>query len=59
METGFEIEFVKSSQNKYHFVSRDFEIVEFNVLIDAVESSKFVTKDKKGALVSKISKGIL
>ena len=55
-EAGLDIKFIKSSQNKCHIVSRDFEIAERNVLIDAVESSKFTTKEKSKLLVEKISK---
>ena len=56
MEAGFDIEFVKSSQNQYHIISRDFDIAELKILIDAVESAKFISKDKSQKLVEKISK---
>lgn len=44
IDAGFDIEFIKSSQNQYHIVSRDFEIAELKVLIDAVVSSKLSAK---------------
>lgn len=53
---GFDIEFVKSSQNQYHIVSRDFDVAELKVLIDAVVSSKFVSKNKSQELAGKLSK---
>lgn len=53
---GCDIEKIKSSQNQYHIVSRDFDIAELKILIDAVESSKFITKDKSRELVSKLSR---
>lgn len=56
MESGLDIEFVKSSQNQYHIVSRDFDVAELKILIDAVESAKFITKRKSQELVEKISK---
>lgn len=43
---GMEIESVRSSTNKYHLVSRSFDLPELKLLIDAVESSKFITKKK-------------
>lgn len=55
MDAGLDIEFVKSSQNQYHIVSRDFDIAELKILIDAVESAKFISKDKSHKLVEKIS----
>lgn len=56
MEAGLDIEFVKSSQNQYHIICRDFDIAELKILIDAVESAKFISKDKSQRLVEKISK---
>ena len=53
---GCDIEFIKSSQNRYHVVSRDFDVAELKVLIDAVESSKFITKEKSLDLASKLSR---
>lgn len=56
MAAGMDIEFVKSSQNQYHVVSRDFDVAELKILIDALESAKFISKDKSQKLVEKISK---
>lgn len=53
---GLDIETVKSTQNKYHLVSREFDIAELKLLIDAVESSKFISAKKSEQLVAKISK---
>lgn len=38
----------------YSLVSRDFEIAELKLLVDAVQSSKFITKSKSAALIKKI-----
>lgn len=56
IDSGFDIEFIKSSQNQYHIISRDFDIAELKVLIDAVISSKFISKAKSQALADKLSK---
>ena len=56
MEAGYDIEFIKSSQNQYHIVSRDFDVAEIKVLIDAVVSSKFINKSKSQDLAEKLSK---
>lgn len=51
---GFDIYTVKSSQNKYYLASRLFDLPELKLLIDAVESSKFITAKKSRELVEKI-----
>lgn len=52
---GIEIEEVKSVQNRYNICSRDFENSELKLLIDAVESAKFITARKSKELVAKLS----
>ena len=52
---GLEIEEVKSVQNRYNICSRDFENSELKLLIDAVESAKFITARKSKELVAKLS----
>lgn len=52
---GIDIEVINSSQNKYYISSRKFEIPELKLLIDAVESSKFITQKKSEVLVSKLT----
>lgn len=56
INAGFDIEFIKSSQNQYHVISRDFDVAELKVLIDAVVSSKFICKSKSQELADKLSK---
>lgn len=46
MDFGIDIILIKSSQNKYYIASRTFEIPELKLLIDAVQSSKFITAKK-------------
>mgnify|MGYP003302825714 FL=1 len=52
---GFEIQEIKSVQNRYNICSRDFENSELKLLIDAVESAKFITAGKSKELVAKLS----
>ncbi len=52
---GMEIEEVKSTQNRYNLYGRRFEVPELKLLIDAVESSKFITAKKSKELVGKLS----
>lgn len=52
---GVEIEEVKSTQNRYNLCGRRFDTPELKLLIDAVESSKFITAKKSKELVEKIS----
>ena len=52
---GLEIEEIKSTQNRYNLFGRRFDTPELKLLIDAVESSKFITAGKSRELVNKIS----
>lgn len=52
---GFEIEEVKSTQNRYSLCARNFDTAELILLIDAVASSKFITQAKSRELVNKLS----
>lgn len=52
---GIEIEEVKSTQNRYNVYGRKFDLPELKLLIDAVESSKFITQAKSKELVGKIA----
>lgn len=51
---GLEIEEVKSTQNRYNLFGRRFDTPELRLLIDAVESSKFITAAKSKELVGKL-----
>jgi predicted DNA-binding transcriptional regulator YafY len=53
-EFGMDIVTIHSTQSKYFVASRKFELPELKLLIDAVESSKFITKKKSDALIEKI-----
>lgn len=53
-EFGIDIVTIHSTQCKYFIGSRLFELPELKLLIDAVESSKFITDKKSDALIRKI-----
>ncbi len=55
VDAGYEIETVRSRQNRYYMTARPFELPELKLLIDAVESSKFITAKKSRALTEKIT----
>ena len=52
---GVDIYTIKSTQNKYYLAERLFDLPELKLLIDAVESSKFITAKKSQELVGKIT----
>lgn len=51
---GIEIYVSKGRQTKYYFSDRQFELAELKLLVDAVESSKFITSKKSDQLVKKL-----
>lgn len=53
-EFGIDIVTIHSTQSKYFVASHKFELPELKLLIDAVESSKFITKKKSETLIEKI-----
>ena len=44
----------KSKTVKYYIASRDFELSELKLLVDAVQSSKFITHKKSNTLIKKL-----
>lgn len=55
-ESGVALETVKGKYSGYHIVQRDFELAELKLLVDAVQSSKFITQKKSFELITKLSK---
>ena len=53
-EFGMDIVVIHSTQSKYFVASRQFELPELKLLIDTVESSRFITAKKSNALIEKI-----
>lgn len=56
MSFGINVVRIESTQNKYYIGIREFETSELKLLIDAVESSKFITESKSKQLVAKLVK---
>lgn len=52
---GADICKIGSSQNMYFIASRDFDLPELKLLMDAVASSKFITEKKSQELMKKLS----
>lgn len=53
---GYDINFKKERPSGYYIGSRDFELAELKLLVDAVQSSKFITEKKSNLLISKLEK---
>lgn len=52
-----EIDVIQEQQGKtftYHVVSRQFELAELKLLVDAIQSSKFITEKKSKQLIKKL-----
>ena len=54
-QAGFSIQAARSTQNLYNYIEREFDIPEIKLLLDAVMSSKFITKVKSEELVRKLT----
>lgn len=53
---GYEIINRREAPSGYYLASRDFELAELKLLVDAVQSSKFITEKKSMLLIKKIEK---
>lgn len=53
-ELGVEIEVEPSTQKRFYLIGRRFDLPELKTLIDAVESARFIPKEKSAALVKKL-----
>ncbi|SHK26830.1 helix-turn-helix transcriptional regulator [Hespellia stercorisuis] len=51
---GMDIEYRKERPAGYYLASHDFELPELKLLVDAVQSSKFITERKSSSLIKKI-----
>ena len=54
-KVGMDVDCIASSQNRYRLLSRRFDNAELKLLIDAVASSKFISKKKSASLADRIS----
>ena len=55
IEFGIDIVHHRGVQNRYYVATRHFEAPELKLLIDAVQSSRFITPKKSKALIGKLS----
>ena len=56
---GIEVEGEQDGKGyHYHVVSRPFELPELKLLVDAIQSSKFITEKKTNALIRKLEKQV-
>lgn len=55
-EYGIDIEQRKGRTGGYYMASRDFELPEIKLLVDAVQSSRFLTQKKSLELIGKLEK---
>lgn len=51
---GLDIEYRKEKPEGYYLASHKFELAELKLLVDAVQSSKFITEKKSTALIHKL-----
>jgi len=54
-EFGLDIETTRSKTTGYYVASRQFELPELKLLVDAVQSSRFITSKKSDELIQKLS----
>ena len=55
IELGIDIVHDRRVQNQYHIATRHFDSPELKLLIDAVQSSRFITSKKSKELIEKLS----
>ena len=55
-EYGLKIEQLRGSTPGYYVDTRDFELAELKLMVDAVQSSKFITEEKSRELIKKLGK---
>ena len=53
-EYGLDIEYRKEHPEGYYLAGREFELAELKLLVDAVQSSKFITEKKSRSLIKKL-----
>lgn len=51
---GFDVCHTKSNTTRYYIGSREFEMPELKLLVDAIQSSKFITRKKSITLIKKL-----
>lgn len=55
IDFGIDIEINHSTQNRFYMYERNFELAELKLLIDAIQSARFITENKSRRLIKKLS----
>ncbi len=55
-DLGYDIELARGYGGGYYLENRDFELAELEILVDAVQNSRFITERKSNLLIKKLSK---
>ena len=55
IEEGYDIEISQDGGNQYYYGTREFELPELKLLIDAVSASKFITPAQSRTLIGKLN----
>lgn len=55
-QCGLDVEYRKAQGGGYYVASREFQLPELKLLVDAVQSSKFLSLRKSNALITKLEK---
>ncbi len=53
-DAGYPIELVRGPNGGYYLEERDFELAELEILVDAVQNSRFITERKSATLIKKL-----
>lgn len=54
--TGMDIATVREGRTEYRLISRDFQLAELKLLVDAVGASRFITRKKSLELIKKLER---
>ena len=53
-DCGLHIEHYESTQNKYYYDGHTYDLAELKLLVDAISSSRFITRRKSDELITKL-----
>lgn len=53
-EMGLDIEKERGTSNRYRWIDRDFELAELKLLVDAVQSSRFISDSRSREIIAKL-----
>ncbi len=53
-DAGYDIVTIRKSQNEFYMASREFDLTELEILIDAISAAEFVSKKKTDIIIRKL-----